>query len=345
MKILNINGLYFVRAFKDLGHDVLSMGTGQDCDILLSEFVSQKKLLDILKRRGFNPDVILWCDTCQIPSVLGIEGMPSLTIGFSIDQYCNPWHVPYSAAFDCLLVAQKDYLPLFAFDQIQRPVRWFPLFCDPETDKDLEQERDIPVSFVGTLGGRFNKEREPFLKSFKRRAPLLIRSGEYVPVFNRSRIVLNQSAAGECNFRIFQAMACGALLLTEDTGNGLRELFRPGTDLLVYPRNDPAAAAAVAGAALADPQSMRLALAGRDTVLTRHTVRHRAKEILQLAERMLRAGVQRKRLEHKKAVSYEMRNTYLFLATDEELALPKPHKEFYKQLAQKESAVIEPQDR
>ncbi len=146
--------------------------------------------------------------------------MPSLTIGFSIDQYCNPWHVPYSAAFDCFLVAQKDYLSLFSLDQIRRPVRWFPLFCDPGKDKDLGVERDIPVSFVGTLGGRFNKEREPFLKSFKRECPLLILSGDYVPVFNRSRLVLNQSAAGECNFRMFQAMACGALLLTEDTGNG-----------------------------------------------------------------------------------------------------------------------------
>lgn len=337
MKILTINGLYFVRSFRALGHHVLSLGTSPGCDIILSEFLSKRGLLELLQSRGFRPDLVLWCDTCQIPSVFGIESLPSVTMGFSIDQYCNPWHVPYSAAFDCVLVAQKDYLPLFSLDQVRRAVRWFPLFCDPEKDRDTGQERDIPVSFVGTLGGRFNQEREPFLKAFKRMAPLFIFSGDYVPVFNRSRIVLNQSAAGECNFRVFQAMACGALLLTEATGNGLGELFEPGADMLVYPRNDPKAAAAVALKALADPASAQLARRGREKVLAKHTAVHRAKEILALAERMLGSGAAQKRLRQEAAISREMRTAYLFLATDQELALPKTHQDFYRRIAQEEA--------
>ncbi len=334
MKILNINGLYFSNAFRAMGHEVLSLGTTSGCDILLSEFLSQKKLLEILKIRGFHPDLVLWCDTCQIPSVLGIEGLPSLTMGFSIDQYCNPWHVPYSAAFDCVLVAQKDYLPFFALHQVRRPVRWFPLFCDAEKDTDMGQERDIPISFVGTLEGRFNKDRKPFLQAFKRLAPLFIHSGEYVPIFNRSRIVLNQSAAGECNFRIFQAMACGALMITEDTGNGLRELFEPGKELLVYPRNDANGAAAVARKALVDPKCTELAVVGREKVLSKHTAAHRAREIIRIAERMLAAEAPKKRLLQKNAISREMRTAYLFLATDDSLALPRLHREFYSFLAQ-----------
>ncbi len=333
MKILNINGLYFSHVFKSMGHEVLSLGTSRDCDILLAEFLSQKRLLETLKSRGFHPDLVLWCDTCQIPSVLGIEGLPSLTIGFSIDQYCNPWHVPYSAAFDCFLVAQKDYLPFFALQQIRRPVRWFPLFCDPEKDRDTGLERDIPISFVGTLEGRFNKDRKPFLQSFKRLAPLFMYTGDYVPIFNRSMVVLNQSAVGECNFRIFQAMACGALVLTEDTGNGLRELFEPDTELLLYPRNDPSAAATVARNALVDPHSLQTAIAGREKVLSKHTTAHRAREIISLAERMLGADVPKKRLQQKDAIKREMRNAYLFLATDEDLALPKLHRDFYRYLA------------
>ncbi len=45
MKILTINGLYFNNVFKQLGNDVLSLGTTQDCDVLLSEFLSQKKIV------------------------------------------------------------------------------------------------------------------------------------------------------------------------------------------------------------------------------------------------------------------------------------------------------------
>lgn len=47
---------------------------------------------------------------------------------------------------------------------------------------------------------------------------------------------------GELNFRVFQAMACGAAVLTEATDNGLDELFTVGLEVLTYPRGAVAAA-------------------------------------------------------------------------------------------------------
>ncbi len=335
MRILCVDGGYFNAALADLGHDVLPLPPDPHGKVL-----SLKDMLALLERRAFQPDLVLWSDTCRTPRVIGLETLPAATIGYSIDQYCNPWHVPYSAAFDHMLLAQKDYLPLFALEHIGRPCEWFPLFCDPRNDKDLGLERAVPVSFVGTVRGGLNRAREPFLKAFRRRAPLVVRGGEYAPLFNQSRIVLNQSAAGELNFRIFQAMACGAAVLTEHAANGLAELFTPGGDILTYARNDPASAAAAANRALESPEALAaLAKAGWENVLANHSTIVRAKRITALAERLLAERAPQRRAARLDAVRAEVALAYVFLATDAEIPLPDADRGFFLRLSEQESVA------
>ena len=337
MRILNLEGRYFVSELKKLGHEVLCIGQGPGSDLNLESHLSLKDLLTFLQARRFQPEVILWCDTCRPPGVIGFEALPAVTIGFSIDQYCNPWHYPYSAAFDLMLVAQKDYLPLFERMDMPRPVRWFPLFCDENVDVDPGSERDIPVSFVGTLEDSINTTRKPFFNAFKRLHPLYLRQGEYAPVFGRSRIVLNQSAAGELNFRIFQAAACGAAVLTEDTGNGLRDLFTPHKDILPpYKRGDARDAARIARKSLADPEGLRaVARAGRDLVRRRHSVRARTAALLRWTGSMLRDRAFAWRLQNQGRIRKELAKAFHFLATDVELALPLNLREFFAGLGER----------
>jgi len=239
MRILNLHHGAFVPTFRKLGHEVLSIGTTPESDVALAEPLSHKRLLDLLADRGFRPDLAFWCDACQVPWIFGLESLAAVVIGYSVDQYVNPWHVPYSAGFDAVFVAQKDYLPLFATPETPRPAAWLPLFCDPARSPAPDGPRDIPVSFVGTVGDTVNADRKPFLDAFRTHAPLVVTRGAYGPIYGRSRLVLNQSAAGELNFRIFEAMACGAALLTEDVGNGLAELFTPGEDPVRLPPGRP----------------------------------------------------------------------------------------------------------
>jgi len=341
MRILNLEGRYFVSALKKLGHEVLCIGQGPGSDLNLEHYLPLKELLGFLQGKRFQPDVILWCDTCRPPGVIGFEALPALTIGFSIDQYCNPWHHPYSAAFDLMLVAQKDYLPLFEQVNMPRPAHWFPLFCDQDVDIDPGVARDIPVSFVGTLTGSINAARKPFLDEFKRIHPLYMRQGEYAPVFGRSRIVLNQSAAGELNFRIFQAAACGAAMLTEDTENGLLDLFTPGEDILSpYKKGDAGDAARIARESLADPESLSaVALAGRDKVLKSHSAGVRAEALLSWAGSMLRDRAFGWRIQNQRIVRRELVKAYQFLATDMELGLPPHLREFFADLGERYRAT------
>jgi glycosyltransferase involved in cell wall biosynthesis len=331
MRILNLDGHYFITPFRKMGHEVLWLGPGPNCDVRLETVISLADLMGLLRERAFTPDLVVWSDICRPPSVIGIEALPAVTVGFSIDQYCNPWHMAFAAAFDLMLVAQKDYLPLFEQERLGNELEWFPLFCNPARDTDPGLERDVPVSFVGTVEGSINKGRKLFLDDFRKRHPLFVTQGDYVPIFNRSRIVLNQSAAGELNFRVFEAMACGAALLTEKVDNGLGDLFTDGENVLLYPRGDAAGAAERARRALADGNAEAVAAKGRREVLARHSSTIRAAHIVRRAEQLLARGATwRKR--QPQLVRRRMANAYNVLATDDQLPLNREQRAFYHQI-------------
>jgi glycosyltransferase involved in cell wall biosynthesis len=336
MKILNLEGRHLVHAWRKQGHEVLAIGPDAACDVQVDRVLSLKRLWKVLEDFSFFPDLVFWNDNCRPPSVIGFETLPCPCIGFSIDQYCNPWHVPYSAAFDLMLVAQKDYLDFFGRQAVHAQSRWFPLFCNPQRDRDLGETRDIRVGFVGTQDPPLNPERKPFLRGFREQLSLHVASGDYVPVFNRSRIVLNQSAAGELNFRIFQAAGCGAAVLTEECGNGLHELFEPGRDIFVYPRGNIRAAVGVAARLLQHPDRIsEVAGAGRDKVHRRHSAPVRAGEVLSICRKMHADRSFQKRVDSKAAVGRELAKAYIFLGTDSHLPLPPKLREFYLDTARR----------
>lgn len=336
MRILNIDGTYFVPEFRRLGHEVLAIGPAgrRGLDVEIDTTMSLQRLTQVLDANGFVPDLVFWCDTSIPPCVVGLSELPAPTIAYSIDQYLNPWHVPYSMGFDLVLVAQKDYLPLFEHVDHPRRIRWFPLFCKPDVDVDPGGERDIPVSFVGTVEGTINAARKKFLKDFKRQHPLYVTQGAYAPVFGRSRIVLNQSAAGELNFRLFEAAACGGAVLTEATQNGLTDLFAVDEEILVYTRGDAASAAGVAHLMLAQPGRLaEIAAAGRDKVLRRHSVASRARTIVSEGEGLLRKASWKQRMKRRTLIEAELAKTCIALATDDTLPLPEEHRRHYAELA------------
>lgn len=336
MRILNIDGRYFIPALQEMGHEVLSVGRERGCDLVLDEVASLRRLVEFLDSRQFRPELVLWADICRPPSVSGFESLPAPCIGFSIDQYCNPWHVPFSAAFDLMLVAQKDYQGMFRHRDLPRPVEWFPLFCNLAKDVDPGVERDIPVSFVGTLTGSINRGRMDFLNAFKRHQPVFLHQGFYPPVYGRSRIVLNQSAAGEINFRTFEAAACGAAVLTEDIANGQTEIFSPGETLLTYPRGDAKAAARVARDWLARPEDLsRVARAGRELVLAGHSDRLRARAIVKHAERLTCKQSWKWRLKNQGVVRGELAKMFTMLGSDWELPIPPALRESYVRMAER----------
>jgi glycosyltransferase involved in cell wall biosynthesis len=340
VRILNLDGRYFVEPFRKLGHQVLTIGYEPDCDLALDAPLSPVALVEFLRARSFAPDLVVWADLAKPPAVIGFEALPALTVCFSIDQYYNPWHIPFAAGFDVVLVAQHDYVEFFRDERFARHIEWFPLFADAARDRDLGLARDVDAVFVGTLDPPLNPGRKPLLEAVKHQAPLVVLHGEYVELFNRARIVLNQSAAGELNFRVFEAMGCGAALVTERTENGLRRLFTPGEHVLEpYPRGDAEAAATSIRQGLADPARLAdIALQGRREVMRSHTNVVRARRILKLAQEFIGTEVHRFRHANQPLVRRETAQAFLSLAVDEELRLTPELRRFYADLGREYAA-------
>ena len=185
------------------------------------------------------------------------------------------------------------------------------------------------------MGHKNNPDREPFLKAFRAQHPLVILTGNYRPIFERSRIALNQTAASEVNFRCFEAMSCGAALLMETCGNGFDELFAKEHEILpTFARNDAQAAASIAAKALSQPQWLaEVASAGSRAVRQRHTDTVRAVRLTQILAELCANHAHKERLE----VSLEKRSALIHAAygilaseiTDPNL---QKHREFFKKL-------------
>lgn len=285
-----------------MGHKVFCAGEAQTCDIHLRSIVSANILLSICKSKGFVPDVFFHADDSTLPHLFGVEELPIPSVFYSIDTYCHDWHAAYSHAFDYVLYAQgeerekfpscSEHFPLFA--------KYFSSF---ETKEEWLKNRDVPVSFVGTLGHKNNPGRTNFYSLFKMFMPIVIRQGFFVPVYGRTRIVLNQSAAGEVNFRTFEAMALGCACLADNMPtekNQVARLFCFGENSLPpYPRSDVAKAVDYALYWLSAEKEQALyeiAMKGRQLVFEKHSVSVRSRSLAQLFERLIAQRVHEKRL-------------------------------------------------
>lgn len=323
MRILNMGGAYLAAGLRNLGHEVATFGAGCDIDCVHPVFTGRVwKLLD-----GFEPDILFYCDDGNLPTLLNPEDAPCPAVYYSIDTYCNPWHVCYARGFDFTLVAQKDFVPIFTAENI--PAAWFPLFYPAPALPGLVDARNIPISFVGTLAHKNNPRRLPFLKQFRKLQPLVLMNGNYIPIFARSQIVLNQTAFSEINFRCFEAMACGAALLMEQCNNGLTDLFTPGENILPpYPRDNAPAAAAIARQWLGNPHALsEIAQAGRRLVQTRHTATTRSATLVEHCQKLLSGHTDRVQLAEARRP--HVRAAFGIIAS--ELTAPEfaEHRKFY----------------
>ncbi len=230
----------------------------------------------------WNPDCILLTDDSTYPMFWGLEEV-ELPVGwYAIDSHIHhEWHRAFAAIFDCVFVAQRDYVPMYERDPERQLVKWLPLCTFPFIHKEKHLPKRYDLCFVGNLKARFNLERRGFLEAIQARYPIHVATGEFVPLFTQSKMVLNQCASNDLNFRTFEAMTCGSLLLMEDIGNGLQELFQDGVHLVLYEKGNVDQVIELAKYySQHDQERETIALAGQQEVQEKHTYIHRAQSIL-----------------------------------------------------------------
>lgn len=264
--------LYFAEKLADQGFDVRPLYF-RDPTLVTWERV--------LADCGGPPDVVVLGDRSHAPTFLGHEAWPALTVFYSVDSHIHSWHPVYAASFDACVLSLKNDVPRFAkARRDQDRLVWLPAFAPDELAPHEGLAKEFDVLFAGTVDAATTPRRAAFLKELGELVPgLAVRQGAFEDLFPRARVVLNVAERGDLNFRVFEALALGACLLTPAIGHGQDELFQDMVHLALYPRDDAHAAAARIRELLSDDALReRLARAGRELVRSRHLASHRAAE-------------------------------------------------------------------
>lgn len=288
LSILLLNQSWFAQCLRDQGHHVLSLGwKGSDTDHLFDTPGQHiQELLSSIK--PFVPDVLLYLDDSRPVGVLGLEELDIPTIYYSVDAHHHAtWQRYFSAAFDLTLIAQRNYVDEFI--PFAPDTKWFPLWMPRQLDP--KPERPIDVCFRGNLDRDLHPKRAEFFDRLCALVPVDAQTGKYWEVYPSSRIVINQSVKDDLNFRTFEAMASGAMLLTQSDSGGLLELFQDGQDLVTY-RPDDAEDAAQKIRYYLEHEEQRAAIAasGLQKVNNHHSEQARCLELLEAIERLLQVS-------------------------------------------------------
>src|SRR6266851_3403236 len=261
--------------------------TGGYCRRALESLVEVKHFLpaqlDCVPRHGF--DLYLNVDDSfeyRLPTDLH----PSAW--WVIDTHLNlPWDLTKAPDFDFVFAAQRD-----GAESLQQAgiatASWLPLACDPEVHHKHDVSKSLDFCFVGHL---FPGPRSELLQLLQRHfANHFVGQRffeEMARTYSAARIVFNRSIRNDVNMRVFEAVACGSLLLTNDlTDNGQDDLLQDGVHLATYRSADE----------LLDKMSFyrkredareKIAAAGRAVVLAKDTYRHRMEWLLREVERGL----------------------------------------------------------
>jgi hypothetical protein len=221
---------------------------------------------DITHRFGGIPDLVLYADCSQPPPLLDVESYPCPTVFCCIDSHIHSWYPAWAQAFDLCTVSLRDHLSRFQGRLGPERLLWLPPMARalPEEQAFVpEADKAFDLLFVGKVDPATTPGRVRFLDALGAVFPgLAVRQGNFRTLFPQARLVLNVAEGGDLNFRVFEALACGACLLTPAVGHGQETLLRHGEHLFVYPAEDAAALRKLAEGLLADPER-RAAVARR----------------------------------------------------------------------------------
>lgn len=243
---------------------------------------------------GFEPSLYLWIDSGPKEAPRGTGDSPLPKACYLIDTHVAPeLRLRMAANFDVAFLAQKGQVELFRRAGIRR-VYWMPLACSPELHALPEMDRHYDVSYVGSFSTEEDNRRRLLLEAVAERFPNgyigMAWPHDMARIYAQSKIVVNVCVNADVNMRVFEAMAAGALLIT-DPAAGLEDLFTDREHLVVY-RGRPELFDLIQYYLGHDEERARIAEQGRAEVLAKHTYRHRVDSMLRIADRLFGPGIQ-----------------------------------------------------
>ena len=297
MKILSLGTYIFAPTWRELGHRVLVVADFDlpaHPDTLRVDFFARPEecapcIGSLIE--SFGPDVVFQGDHSAPLIHCGLESVSIPKVWFAIDTHLHrAWHKHYAALFDHVFCAQQNKMAILR--EYGQTVEWLPPFCQAPTGFLPWARRTVEVAFVGTVNAATNPDRARLFDAIRQRGiPIHTATGAYAPVYQSSKIVVNQAVADDLNLRFFEATGCGALLITDRLSHSMNDILHEGVEFLTYEHNDAQDAAAKINWALAHPEEAeRMARRAHEKITAAHLEEHAARRVLARLEQLHEEG-------------------------------------------------------
>ncbi len=305
MRILNIGLGLFVQELRTLKHEVIALCPGRTGDTPLDfniDFFQNPELArEIISSwvEKFNPDLIFLVDNSTPLIHLGLEEFSIPKIWFAIDSHLHShWHKHYAPIFDWVFCAQSNQVS--GLQSFQPNVFWLPLCFSLSLEFIPWVERKFELSFIGFINADLNPQRASLINQIQDHG-LVIHGfeGNAPQTYQQSRIVFNQSVADDLNFRFFEAMGCGALLITDSLSHSHNEIGEIGRDYLVYEAGNAKDLIQKIHWAQVHPQAAEaIARSGQALVQNKHLTKYRVEKIFEIINRDVKENLSSININH-----------------------------------------------
>ncbi|MBI5648833.1 MAG: glycosyltransferase [Chloroflexi bacterium] len=269
--------LYFERALQQ-EHEVYYIGPAY---WPRTGYTSNEDLFRLIENGLPQPDLVLFIEPGQRFFPRGLEKMVCPTAVYLVDVHQDLNHrLAQAPFFDYIFVAQQDYVSVFAQMGYQQ-VYWLPLACDPIVHGHKQETKKWDIGFVGHPNSVTRTRRLELLsKHFTMNDYHCFYPKEKISeIYSQSKIVFNSAVNGDLNMRVFEGMASGSLLVTDQIKNGQEVLFKNGIHLVEY-KDDSSLLKAVEYYLAHDEEREQIASAGAQLVMSEHTYWHRCQFII-----------------------------------------------------------------
>jgi len=251
--------LCFERAFKFLGHDVTSWGLGH---------------LNYKEQINFNYYDIIFC-----LENYGDDWIPDLSnitkpckILYAIDPHCRGID-PYVKIFK-----EKGFNHLFSavYGFCNKHIPYLPNSVDEELFYDKKIERDIDIGFVGNM---VTRERQSLIEYSSKKYNLKSYTGifgdDMVNLLNRFKFSFNKNISIDVNYRNFESIAAGCILITSYSLEAEKLGFKHGKNCLMYKNISE-----IEDFLKIDDDTIKSIKINGQKMISKHTFKNRAKNII-----------------------------------------------------------------
>jgi ADP-heptose:LPS heptosyltransferase/glycosyltransferase involved in cell wall biosynthesis/tRNA G46 methylase TrmB len=145
-----------------------------------------------------------------------------------------PLMVEKARFFDVIFSAQKNAVPALGPKAL-----WLPAGASIH-EVDYQLERTIDVGFIGHISPKVHQRRKKIIERLQKeidgfRCFKNVFLREKAELASQMKIMVNVSLKNDINFRVFETLACGAMLITDKIyNNGFEELFEDGKHLVTF---------------------------------------------------------------------------------------------------------------